>query len=166
MTNLYPCLNCYIITCRCRTHLQDLASDNDVSNEDCCIIHQEALSHENLSMTQYVYLPNVFWLRKEIQRLLVFKHPSSDWTYHVIVMPIRQGFPHFSHTCYDILSWDFVYDCFDELHSKIECCHFVSIFVWFMNLQYLKYSFVHFSCTYFEIELKFYIWLCFETPFL
>ncbi|KAK3105056.1 hypothetical protein FSP39_016266 [Pinctada imbricata] len=34
------------------THFGDLASDNDVGAEDCCIVHKETINPENLSMTQ------------------------------------------------------------------------------------------------------------------
>ena len=39
------------------------------------------------------------------------------------------SFPHFSHTCFDILSWDLAHDfCFNVLQIKFEWLHFASIF--------------------------------------
>ena len=119
----------------------------------------------------------------------------------------KYSFPHFSLTCFDILSWNFAYDfvllyyrssssvvnlrqflwelcpfwnleywkctvfrtfllhpltywaescillCFSVLQIKFECCQFASILelCLFSNLEYCKYSFLHFSLTRFDI---------------
>ena len=45
---------------------------------------------------------------------LFFIRPSSDGTYYGMVMSVRpsvrHSFPHFSPTCFEILSWNFVYN--------------------------------------------------------
>ena len=69
---------------------------------------------------------------------------------------IRHSFPHFSPTCFDILSWNFVYDfILMHLQIKIECCWFVSIFVGVMSLLELRkleiHNFPHYSHTCFDI---------------
>ena len=66
------------------------------------------------------------------------------------------SFPHFSHTYFDIFSWNLVYDfsCYKP-RIKFECCHFPSIFVWVMPLFELRtleiHGFPHFSPTCFDI---------------
>ena len=44
---------------------------------------------------------------------VLFIRPSSDGTYYGMVMSVRpsvrHSFPHFSPTCFEILSWNFVY---------------------------------------------------------
>ena len=53
--------------------------------------------------------------------LKVFIRPSSDGTYYGMVMSVRpsvrHSFPHFSPTCFEILSWNFVYH-FILMHVK------------------------------------------------
>ena len=126
------------------------------------------------------------------------------------------SFPHFSLTCFDVLSWNLAYDFvllyYDQvrvssicvnfcgsyapfwnleywkytvfrtfllhpltywaeslhitvLQIKFECRQFASFLelCLFSNLEYCKYSFLHFSLTRFDIiiELKFCTWLCF-----
>ena len=66
------------------------------------------------------------------------------------------SFPHFSLSCFDILSSNFAYDfVFTVLQIKFECCQFASIFVGVMPLLELKileiHSFPHFSHTCFDI---------------
>ena len=59
--------------------------------------------------TWHVPYKDVWWL--------IFIRPSSDGTYYGMVMSVRPGlrpsvrhsFPHFSPTCFEILSWNFVY---------------------------------------------------------
>ena len=151
---------------------------------------------------------------------LCFNVPQSkfEWRHFasifVGVMPLCElrileinSFPHFSLTCFDILSWNFAYDfvllyyrsswsvvnlrqflwelCpfwnleywkytvfrnfllhpltywaesvhitfFSVLQIKFECCQFASILelCLFSNLEYCKYSFLHFSVTRFDI---------------
>ena len=65
-------------------------------------------------------------------------------------------FPHFSPTCFDILSWNFAHDfVFDVLQIKFDCRHFASIFEGVMPLCELRikvmHSFPHFSPTCFDI---------------
>ena len=65
------------------------------------------------------------------------------------------SFPHFSHTCFDILSWNFAYEIFNVLQIKFEYRQFASIFEGVMpllELWILKiHSFPHFSLTCFDI---------------
>ena len=151
---------------------------------------------------------------------LYFNVPQSKFecrhfaTIFVGVMPLCElrileihSFPHFSLTCFHILSWNFAYDfvllyyrssssvvnlrqflwelcpfwkleywkytvfrtfllhpltywaescillCFSVLQIKFECCQFSSILELslFSNLEYCKYSFLHFSLTRFDI---------------
>ena len=74
-------------------------------------------------------------------------------------------FPHFSLTCFDILSWNFAYD-FVVLYyrSSLSVVDFRQ-FLWelcpFWNLNYWKYTFFRtFSYMLWHIELKFCTWLC------
>ena len=78
------------------------------------------------------------------------------------VMPLLElrilkihSFPHFSLLCFDILSSNFAYDCFNVLQIKFECRQFASIFVGVMLLLALRilkiHSFPHFSLTCFYI---------------
>ena len=102
---------------------------------------------------------------------IFFIRPSEDGTYYGMVMSVCLGlppslrpsdsqsgspsarFPHFSHTCFDILSWNFAFD-FVLLYyrSSSRCRQFPSIFVGVMPLLELKileiHSFLHFSFTY------------------
>ena len=58
-------------------------------------------------------------------------------------------------TCFDILNWNFTYDCFTVLQIKFECRQFASIFVGVMPLLVLRilkiHSFTYFSLTCFDI---------------
>ena len=64
----------------------------------------------------------------------------------------KYSFPHFSLTCFDILSWNFAYDFFfTVLQIKFECRQFLWELCPFWNLNYWKYSFPHFSLTCFDI---------------
>ena len=66
-------------------------------------------------------------------------------------------FPHFSPSCFDLWSWNFVYDFLFMSYStnQVECCSFGSIFVRVMPLSKLRilktHSFLHFSPTCFDI---------------
>ena len=77
------------------------------------------------------------------------------------------SFPHFSPSCFDILSWNFAYD-FVLLYyrtslSVVNFRQFLLELCPFWNLEYWKiHSFsALFSYTLWHIELKFCIWLCF-----
>ena len=66
------------------------------------------------------------------------------------------SFPHFSLTCFDILSWNFAFWlCFPVLQIKFECRQFPSIFVGvipLLDLRVLKiHSFPHLSLICFDI---------------
>ena len=85
------------------------------------------------------------------------------------VMPLLElnileihSFPHFSLTCFDILSWNFAYD-FVLLYyrSSLSAVNFVGVMP-LLELRILKiHNFLHFSLTMlWYIELKFCIWLC------
>ena len=56
----------------------------------------------------------------------------------------KYSFPHFSLSCFDILSSNFAYDIFfTVLQIKFECCQFALMFVGVMplwNLEYWKYT--------------------------
>ena len=63
--------------------------------------------------------------------------PSDSPSVRLSVRPSGSppaSFPHFSSTCFDILSWNFAYDCFTVLQIKFECRKFASIFVGVMPL--------------------------------
>ena len=102
-----------------------------------------------------------------------FRHFASIF---VGVMPLCElrileihSFPHFSLTCFDILSSNFAYDCFTVtvLQIKFECRLFASIFVGVMplfgtkNTGNTQFSAL-FSHTLQHIELKVCILLCFS----
>ena len=87
------------------------------------------------------------------------------------VMPLLElklleihSFPHFSLTCFDILSWNFAYD-FVLLYYK-SSLSVVNLrqFLWelcpFWNLNYWNTVFRTFSYMLWHIELKFCTWLC------
>ena len=65
------------------------------------------------------------------------------------------SFPHFSPTCFDILSSNFVYDFVLMYHrasfSVVILLQFLLELCLFVNLEYSKYSFMHFSLTCFDI---------------
>ena len=68
----------------------------------------------------------------------------------------KYSFPHFSPTCFDILSWNFrTWLCSNVLQIKFECRQFASSFVGVMPLLELRileiHSFPHFSLTCFDI---------------
>ena len=78
------------------------------------------------------------------------------------VMPLLElrileihSFPHFSLTCFDILSWNFAHDFFLMYYrSSLSVINLRQV-SWelcpFWNLNYWKYSFPHFSLTCFDI---------------
>ena len=49
---------------------------------------------------------------EQLQNCQFFIRPSSDGTYYGMVMSVRPSahFLHFSHTCFDIMSWNFAHD--------------------------------------------------------
>ena len=76
------------------------------------------------------------------------------------------SFPHFSPTCFDILSSNFVYDLILMYHraslSVVILLQFLLELCLFVNLEYSKYTVsALFSDMLWHIELKFCIWLCF-----
>ena len=99
---------------------------------------------------------------------LCFNVPQSKFEYRhfasifVGVMPLSElrileihSFPHFSLTCFDILSWNFAYDfvllCYRSSSSVVNLRQFLWEFCPFWNLEYWKYSFPLFSLTPFNI---------------
>ena len=52
------------------------------------------------------------WHVCHLRKKLVFIRPSSDGTYYGMMMSFRPSahFLHFSHTCFDIMSWNFAHD--------------------------------------------------------
>ena len=86
--------------------------------------------------------------------------PSVRPSVHPSVRPsgspsVSHSFPHFSLTCFDILSWNFANHFLLEDSIKLECRQFPSIFVGVMPLLELKileiHSFLHFSPICFDI---------------
>ena len=76
------------------------------------------------------------------------------------------NFPHFSPTCFDILSWNFAYDFVLSYYRSslsvvnLRQCLWELCPLW--NLKYWKYTvFRTFLCMLWHIELKFCIWLYF-----
>ena len=90
------------------------------------------------------------------------------------VMPLLElrilkihSFPHFSLTCFDILSWHFAYDFVSQYFRSSSSVVNLRQFLWelcpFWNLEYWKYTvFALFSNMLWHIELQFCIWLCFN----
>ena len=77
------------------------------------------------------------------------------------------SFPHFSPTCFDILSWNFALDFvlmyYRASSSVISLRQFLKELCLFWNLEYRKYTVsVVFSCMLWHIELKFCTWLRFN----
>ena len=75
-------------------------------------------------------------------------------------------FPHFSPTCFDILSWNFAHDfVLMYYRSSLSVVNLRQVLLElcpFWNLEYWKYTvFCTFSYMLWHIELKFCIWLCF-----
>ena len=75
------------------------------------------------------------------------------------------SFPHFSLTCFDILSWNFAYDFVVLYFRSNSCVVNLRRFLWefcpFWNLKYWKYTVsALFSYMLWHMELKFCIWLC------
>ena len=91
----------------------------------------------------------------------------------VRVMPLLElrileihSFPHFSLTCFDILSWNFAYDfvlLYYRSSSRVaNLRQFLLELCPFWNLEYQKSTVsALFSYMLWHIELKFCIWLCF-----
>ena len=90
---------------------------------------------------------------------IVFIRPSSDGTYYGMVMSVRVSvrvsvrpsvrspsarFPHFSPTCFDILSWNFAHDFvlmyYRSSLSVITLRQFLKELCLFVNLEYGKYT--------------------------
>ena len=76
------------------------------------------------------------------------------------------SFPHFSLTCFDILSSNFIYDFVLMYHrasfSVVILLQFLLELCLFVNLEYSKYTvFRTFLLHVWHSELKFCIWLCF-----
>ena len=89
------------------------------------------------------------------QRKFECRHFASIF---VGVMPLCElrilkihSFPHFSLTCFDILSWNFAYDFVLLYYRSSSSVVNLRQFLWelcpFWNLEYWKYSFPHFSLT-------------------
>ena len=97
------------------------------------------------------------WWTSDISRV------SSIFVNFVGVMPLLElrileihSFPHFSATCtcFDILSWNLIYD-FDFMNFRYSDCHHLG-----SSLKELcplsMYSFAHFSCSCFEFLILLY----------
>ena len=105
--------------------------------------------------------------------LSIFIRPSSDGTYYGMVTSVRPGlrlsvhptlhpsdspsarFPHFSHACFDILSWNFANDFvllyYKSSLSVVTLRQFLKELCPFWNVEYWKFSFPHFSLTHFDL---------------
>ena len=72
----------------------------------------------------------------------------------LLILEIHSS-PHFSLTCYDILSWNFPYDFFLMYYRSsstvVTLRQFLKELCPFWNFEYWKYSFPHFSLTCFDI---------------
>ena len=110
--------------------------------------------------------------------------PSSDGTYYGMVMSVRPSgspsvrpilrpsgspsarFPHFSPTCFDILSWNFAHGFlflyYRSSSSVVALRQFLRSYasLWTQNIGIMQFSAL-FSYMLWHIELKFCIWLCF-----
>ena len=118
----------------------------------------------------------LLYARLQTGRIMVWwcpsVRPSGSPSVRVSVRPsirpsirpsVRHSFPHFSPTCFEILSWNFVYH-FILMHVRassnamnfrqflLELCPFLT-----SNMQFSAL----FSYMLWDIELKFCIWLCF-----
>ena len=76
------------------------------------------------------------------------------------------NFPHFSLTCFDLLSWNFAYDFvllyYRSRSSVVYLRQFFKELCPFWNLEYYNMKFsALFSYTLWHIEVKFCIWFCF-----
>ena len=83
-----------------------------------------------------------------------------------LTIQVMCSFPHFSPTCFDILSWNFAHDFvllyYRSSLSVVNLREFLLELCPFWNLEYWKYAVsALFSYTRWHIELKFCIWLCF-----
>ena len=111
-----------------------------------------------------VFRPDVLWYGDVRPGLRPGLRPSVD---SPSVRSPSAHFPHFSPTCFDILSSNFAHDfVFTVLQIKFECRHFASIFEGVMPLCELRIKGnVQFSTLFsymlWHIELKFCKWLCF-----
>ena len=133
-------------------------------------------------MLWHIELKFCTWLCfTKIQTKFKCRHFASIF---VGVMPLLEHrilkihcFPHFSLTCFDILSWNFAHDFVLLKYRPSSSVVNLRQFLWelcpFWNLEYLKYSFsalfsymleIQFSALFsymlWHIELKFFIWLC------
>ena len=72
------------------------------------------------------------------------------------------SFSHFSPTCFDVLSWNIVYDFHNALQIKFKCRQF--LFCPFLNQEYWKYTvirtFVPYALTYWAeiMYMTFFLW--------
>ena len=77
------------------------------------------------------------------------------------------SFPHFSPTCFDIMSWNFAHDFLkcntDQVRVTSLCFNFWRGYasLWTQNIRNVQFSAL-FSYMLWHIELKFCIWLCFN----
>ena len=75
---------------------------------------------------------------------------------------VRSGFPHFFSTCFEVLSWNFVYGfvimCYRSSSCFIGFRQFLNELCPFLDLEY-SFSALFFYMLW-GIELKFCIWLC------
>ena len=96
-------------------------------------------------------------LDNDTQRF-IFIRPSSDGTYYGMVMSVRVSvrlsvcpsgspstrFPHFFHTCFDILSWNFAHHFvllyYISSSSIVTLRQFLKELCLFWNLEYWKYT--------------------------
>ena len=103
-----------------------------------------------------VFRRDVLWYGDVRPGLPPGLHPSVRPSDSPSVRSPSANFPHFSPTCFDILSWNFAHElCFDVLQIKFDCRHFASIFEGVMPLCELiikvMCSFPHFSPTCLDI---------------
>ena len=89
------------------------------------------------------------------RQLLSELYPFWNWKY------LKYSFPHSWHTCFDILSWNVVYD-FLCMNFRSSDCHYLGSCLKMLCPSWM-FSFAYVSCACSDIEQKFLIWLYFLT---
>ena len=108
-----------------------------------------------------------------VLRNCIFIRPTSDGTYYGMVMSVRPSahFLHFSHTCFDIMSWNFAHDFVllttDQVWVSSLCVNFWRSYAVRLSVRpSVRVSVRPFSALFsymlWHIELKFCTWLCFN----
>ena len=102
---------------------------------------------KNISEKVFAMYLRLLWnLCVGLAKSAIFIRPSSDGTYYGMVMSVRPSgspsarFPHFSHSCFDILSWNFAHDYvlmyYRSSSSVVTLRQFLKELCLFVNLEY------------------------------